>query len=43
VEFSGESATVVELNRILTLSDEVLRYRFFAATNVRAPVSRRQA
>ena len=27
VEFSGESATVVELNRILTLSDEVLRYK----------------
>jgi small subunit ribosomal protein S6 len=27
VEFSGDSATVVELNRILTLSDEVLRYK----------------
>ena len=27
VEFSGESATVVELDRILTLSDEVLRFK----------------
>ena len=27
VEFSGESTTVDELNRILTLSDEVLRYK----------------
>lgn len=27
VEFSGDSSTVVELNRILTLSDEVLRYK----------------
>ena len=27
VEFAGESTTVVELNRILTLSDEVLRYK----------------
>ena len=27
VEFSGESATVVALDRILTLSDEVLRFK----------------
>ena len=27
VEFSGESATVVELDRILTLSDEVIRFK----------------
>src|SRR6202167_662708 len=27
VEFSGETSTVDELNRILTLSDEVLRYK----------------
>jgi len=27
VEFSGESVTVVELDRILTLSDEVLRFK----------------
>ena len=27
VEFSGESITVVELDRILTLSDEVLRFK----------------
>ena len=27
VEFSGESTTVVELDRILTLSDEVLRFK----------------
>jgi small subunit ribosomal protein S6 len=27
VEFSGESATVVELDRILTLADEVLRFK----------------
>ena len=27
VEFSGESSTVDELDRILTLSDEVLRYK----------------
>jgi small subunit ribosomal protein S6 len=27
VEFSGESATVDELDRILTLSDEVLRFK----------------
>ena len=27
VEFSGESGTVVELDRILTLSDEVLRFK----------------
>jgi small subunit ribosomal protein S6 len=27
VEFSGEPATVVELDRILTLSDEVLRFK----------------
>jgi small subunit ribosomal protein S6 len=26
-EFSGETATVVELDRILTLSDEVLRFK----------------
>jgi len=27
VEFTGESATVVELDRILLLSDEVLRFK----------------
>ena len=27
VEFAGESETVVELDRILTLSDEVLRFK----------------
>jgi small subunit ribosomal protein S6 len=27
VEFAGESSTVDELDRILTLSDEVLRYK----------------
>ena len=27
VEFSGEPSTVVELDRILTLSDEVLRFK----------------
>ena len=27
VEFTGESTTVDELNRILTLSDEVLRFK----------------
>jgi small subunit ribosomal protein S6 len=27
VEFSGDTSTVDELNRILTLSDEVLRYK----------------
>ena len=27
VEFSGEPTTVVELDRILTLSDEVLRFK----------------
>jgi small subunit ribosomal protein S6 len=27
VEFSGESTTVVELDRILTLSDEVIRFK----------------
>jgi small subunit ribosomal protein S6 len=27
VEFSGESSTVDELHRILTLSDEVLRFK----------------
>lgn len=27
VEFSGEASTVVELDRILTLADEVLRFK----------------
>jgi small subunit ribosomal protein S6 len=39
VEFSGESATVVELDRILTLSDEVLRFKILRR-NDRASASR---
>ena len=32
VEFSGEPTTVVELDRILTLSDEVLRFKILRRT-----------
>ncbi len=39
VEFSGESTTVVELDRILTLSDEVLRFKILRRNN-RASASR---
>jgi small subunit ribosomal protein S6 len=39
VEFNGESVTVDELDRILTLSDEVLRYKILRR-HVRAPASR---
>lgn len=39
VEFSGESATVDELDRILTLSDEVLRYKILRR-HVRASARR---
>jgi small subunit ribosomal protein S6 len=39
VEFSGESVTVDELDRILTLSDEVLRFKILRH-HVRASASR---
>jgi len=39
VEFSGESGTVVELDRILTLSDEVLRFKILRRNE--KPKSRR--
>ncbi|HVA70600.1 MAG TPA: 30S ribosomal protein S6 [Acidimicrobiales bacterium] len=39
VEFNGESVTVDELDRILTLSDEVLRYKILRR-HVRASASR---
>jgi small subunit ribosomal protein S6 len=39
VEFGGESTTVVELDRILTLSDEVLRFKILRR-NERASASR---
>src|SRR5271154_1903560 len=39
VEFSGESTTVDELDRILTLSDEVLRYKILRR-HVRTSASR---
>ena len=39
VEFTGESTTVVELDRILTLSDEVLRFKILRR-NERANASR---
>jgi small subunit ribosomal protein S6 len=39
VEFSGESVTVDELDRILTLSDEVLRFKILRR-HVRASASR---
>jgi len=39
VEFSGESTTVVELDRILTLSDEVLRFKILRRSG-RANASR---
>jgi len=39
VEFSGESITVDELDRILTLSDEVLRYKILRR-HVRTNASR---
>jgi small subunit ribosomal protein S6 len=39
VEFSGEPTTVVELDRILTLSDEVLRFKILRR-NERTKASR---
>jgi small subunit ribosomal protein S6 len=39
VEFNGESVAVDELDRILTLSDEVLRYKILRR-HVRASASR---
>jgi len=39
VEFGGEPSTVVELDRILTLSDEVLRFKILRR-QVRADASR---
>jgi len=39
VEFSGESVTVDELDRIMTLSDEVLRFKILRR-HVRASASR---
>jgi len=39
VEFTGESTTVDELDRILTLSDEVLRFKILRR-NERAKASR---
>lgn len=39
VEFTGESTTVEELDRILTLSDEVLRFKILRR-NERATASR---
>jgi small subunit ribosomal protein S6 len=39
VEFSGESTTVVELDRILTLSDEVLRFKILRRND--RPTARR--
>ena len=39
VEFEGESSTVDELHRILTLSDEVLRFKILKR-NARANASR---
>jgi len=39
VEFSGESTTVDELDRILTLSDEVLRFKILRR-HVRPSASR---
>lgn len=39
VEFSGESQTVVELDRILTLSDEVVRFKILRR-NVRSKTNR---
>jgi small subunit ribosomal protein S6 len=39
VEFTGESTTVDELDRILTLSDEVLRFKILRR-NERATASR---
>ncbi|HEY7931508.1 MAG: 30S ribosomal protein S6 [Acidobacteriota bacterium] len=37
VEFAGESETVVELDRILTLSDEVLRFKILRRVTRTAP------
>lgn len=39
VEFSGESQTVAELDRILTLSDEVIRFKILRR-NVRPKTNR---
>ena len=39
VEFSGESNTVTELDRILTLSDEVLRFKILRHTT-KTPAAR---
>ena len=36
-EFSGETATVVELDRILTLSDEVLRFKILRRHEKKSP------
>ena len=42
VEFSGESSTVTELDRILTLSDEVLRFKILRHTT-KTPAARASA
>ena len=42
VEFSGESNTVTELDRILTLSDEVLRFKILRHTTT-TPAARASA
>ena len=42
VEFSGESNTVTELDRILTLSDEVLRFKILRHTT-KTPAARASA
>ncbi len=42
VEFSGESNTVTELDRILTLSDEVLRFKILRHTT-KTPAARTSA
>jgi len=36
VEFTGEPTTVVALDRVLTLSDEVLRFKILRQPDVRA-------
>ena len=42
VEFSGESSTVTELDRILTISDEVLRFKILRHTT-KTPAARASA
>ena len=42
VEFSGEATTVVELDRILTLADEVLRFKILRHTT-KTPAARASA